>query len=115
MAQFERDIDRYEEASGETFPENLRIGVVLNSARLTTWELLKAEIDNVRLLCSRVISQWREEALLKHAGASLARTRLSSFQETCGETVIDLVRQMYVLDIHDTAVADGKEHLRRRM
>ena len=62
MAQFDRDIDRYQKASGETFPVNIRIGVtlrmlldgplkqhlVLNSARLTTWELLKAEIDNVR-------------------------------------------------------------------
>ena len=62
MTQFDRDIDRYEKASGETFPENIRIGVplrmlpdgplnqhvVLNSARLTTWAILKAEIDNVR-------------------------------------------------------------------
>ena len=62
LAQFDRDIDRYEKASGETFPTNIRIGVtlrmmpdgplkqhlVLNSARLTTWEGLKAEIDNVR-------------------------------------------------------------------
>ena len=50
MAQFDRDIDRYEKASGETFPENIRNGValrmllggplkqhrVLNSAQLTT-------------------------------------------------------------------------------
>ena len=62
MAQFDRDIDRCEKASGETFSENIRIGValrmlpdgplkqhlVLNSARLTTWETLKADIDNVR-------------------------------------------------------------------
>ena len=61
MAQFDRDVDRYEKASGGNFPENIRIGValrmlpdgslkqhlVLNSARLTTWETLKAEIDNV--------------------------------------------------------------------
>ena len=62
MAQFYRHIDRCEKASGETFPENIRIGValrmlpdgslkrhfVLNSARLTTWETPKAEIENVR-------------------------------------------------------------------
>ena len=62
MVQFDRDIDRYEKTSGENFPNNIRIGValrmlphgplkqhlVLNSARLTTWETLKAEIDNVR-------------------------------------------------------------------
>ena len=61
MAQFDRDTDRYEKASGETFPGNIRIGValrmlpdgplnqhlVLNSARLATWVILKAEIDNV--------------------------------------------------------------------
>ena len=61
-AQFDREIDRYEKASGETFPENTRIGValrmfpdgplkehlILNSARLTMWVTLKAEIDNVR-------------------------------------------------------------------
>ena len=62
MAQFDRDIYRYEKESGETFPENIRIGValrrlpdgplkqrlVLNSVRLTTWVILKAEIDNGR-------------------------------------------------------------------
>ena len=62
MAQFDRDIDSCQKASGETFPENIRIGVtlrmlpdgplkqhlVLNSARLTSCEFLKAEIDNVR-------------------------------------------------------------------
>ena len=62
VAQFDRDIDRYQKASCETFPENIHVGVtlrmlpdgplkqhfVLNSARLTTWELLKAEIDSVR-------------------------------------------------------------------
>ena len=62
MVQFDRDIDRYEKTSGENFPNNIRIGValrmlphgplkqhlVLNSARLTTWETLMAEIDNVR-------------------------------------------------------------------
>ena len=62
MVQFDRDIDCYEKTSGENFPNNIRIGValrmlpdgplkqhlVLNSARLTTWETLKAEIDNVR-------------------------------------------------------------------
>ena len=62
MAQFDRDIDRYEKACGESFPNHVHIGValrmmrdgplkqhlVLNSARLTTWETLKAEIDNVR-------------------------------------------------------------------
>ena len=62
MVQFDRDIDRYEKTSGENFPNNIRIGValrmlldgplkqhfVLKSARLTTWETLKAEIDNVR-------------------------------------------------------------------
>ena len=61
MAQFDRDIDRYEKAS-ETFPQNIRVGValrmlqdgplkqhlVLSSARLTTSVMLKAEIDNVR-------------------------------------------------------------------
>ena len=29
MAQFDRDDDRYEKATGETFPENIRIGVDL--------------------------------------------------------------------------------------
>ena len=62
MAQFDRDIDRCEKASGERLPENIRIGValrmlpdgplkqhlVLNSALLATWVTLKAEIDNVR-------------------------------------------------------------------
>ena len=62
MAQFDREIDRYEKASGETFPENIRVGIalrmfpdgplkqhlVLNSARLTMWVTLEAEIDNVR-------------------------------------------------------------------
>ena len=62
MVQFDRYIDRYENASGENFPNNIRIGVasrmlpdgplkqhlVLNTARLTTWEALKAEIDSVR-------------------------------------------------------------------
>ena len=60
--QFDRAIDRYEKASGENFPNNIRISVavrmlldgplkqhlVLNSARLITYETLKAEIDNVR-------------------------------------------------------------------
>ena len=58
----DRDVDRCEKTSGENFPNNIRIGfalrmqpdrplkqhVVLKSARLTTWEALKAEIDNVR-------------------------------------------------------------------
>ena len=62
MAQFDRDIDRYEKPSDETFLENIRIGValrmlpdgplkphfVLNSGRLTTWMILNTEIDNVR-------------------------------------------------------------------
>ena len=61
MVQFDRDIDHYAKASGENFPNNIRICValrmlpdgplkhlVLNSARLTTWQTLKAEIDNVR-------------------------------------------------------------------
>ena len=62
MTQFDRDIDRHQTASGETFPENIRIGVtprmlpdgplkqdiVLNSARLTTWGFLKADIVNGR-------------------------------------------------------------------
>ena len=29
MAQFDRDIDRHEKASGETFPENIHIGAAL--------------------------------------------------------------------------------------
>ena len=55
------DIDRHEKASGENFPNNIRIGVavrmmrdgplkqhlILDSARLTTWENL-TEIDKVR-------------------------------------------------------------------
>ena len=67
MAQFDRDIDGYEKASGETFPENIRNAValrilpggplkqhlVLNRAQLTTWVTLKAEIDNVRLALNR--------------------------------------------------------------
>ena len=52
MAQFDRDIDSYQKASGETLrmlPDGpQKQNFVLNSARLTTWELLKAEIDNVR-------------------------------------------------------------------
>ena len=62
IIQLDRDIDRYEKARGENFPNNIRIGfalrmlqdgilkqhLVLSSARLTTWETLKAEIDNVR-------------------------------------------------------------------
>ena len=62
ISQFDRDIDRYQKASDETVPENIRIGValrmlpdgplkqhlVLNSARLNTWVTLKAEIGNVR-------------------------------------------------------------------
>ena len=61
MVQFDRDIDHHAKASGENIPNNIRICValrmlpdgplkhlVLNSARLTTWETLKAEIDNVR-------------------------------------------------------------------
>ena len=59
MAQHDRDIDRFEKASGENFPNQhphrslmpdgpLTQHLVLNSARLTTWETLKAEIDSVR-------------------------------------------------------------------
>ena len=62
MVQFDRDIDRNKKTSGENFPNNIRTGValrvlpdgllkqhlVLKCARLTTWETLKAEIDNVR-------------------------------------------------------------------
>lgn len=59
---FDREAARYEASSGEAFPENVRMGVlmrqlpegglrqhlVLNSSRLTTWQALKLEVESVR-------------------------------------------------------------------
>ena len=62
LASFDREAARYEASSGEDFPDNIRIGVVLrqlpegglrqhlilNSSRVTTWALLKQEVESVR-------------------------------------------------------------------
>ena len=62
LAAFDREAQRYEASSYEDFPDNIRIGVVLrqlpegglrqhlilNSSRVTTWALLKQEVESVR-------------------------------------------------------------------
>jgi hypothetical protein len=62
LAAFDREAQRYEASSNEDFPDNIRIGVVLrqlpegglrqhlilNSSRVTTWALLKQEVESVR-------------------------------------------------------------------
>ena len=62
LASFDREAARYEASSGEDFPDSIRIGVVLrqlpegglrqhlilNSSRVTTWALLKQEVESVR-------------------------------------------------------------------
>ena len=62
LAAFDREAQRYEASSTEEFPDNIRIGVVLrqlpegglrqhlilNSSRVTTWALLKQEVESVR-------------------------------------------------------------------
>ena len=94
MAQFDRDIDRNQKANGETFPESIRVGValrmlldgrlkqhlVLDSARLTTWETLKAEIDNV--------SVWHTESGF-HSEGPVARQR----KRQCSKDAMPDLRQ----------------------
>ena len=62
LVSFDREASRYEKSSGEAFPDNVRIGtlmrqlpegairqhIILNSARLTTWALMKQEVESVR-------------------------------------------------------------------
>lgn len=62
IAQYDRDVGRYEKSSNEVVPQNIRIGVslrmmpegalkqnfVMNSSRLTTWNFMKFEFENVR-------------------------------------------------------------------
>ena len=59
---FDRQVLRYEQASKEKFPENVRIGVliknlpetplkqhlILNSERLKEWDTVKVEVENLR-------------------------------------------------------------------
>lgn len=67
IAQYDRDVDRNEKSGNEVFPQNIRIGValrmmpegamkqhlVLNSARLTSWVLMKSEVENATAPTSR--------------------------------------------------------------
>ena len=62
ILSFDRSVHRYEQSTGDKFPENIRIGVLLrrlpegalkqhmllNSTRLTTWEAVKLEVENLR-------------------------------------------------------------------
>lgn len=54
IAHHDRDVDRYAKTRGEMLPPNIRVHVaggrdfVLTSRRITGWNLLTAEIDNVR-------------------------------------------------------------------
>lgn len=62
IGQYDRGVDRYRKTNGETSPPNIRIGMdlrmlpdgalrqhpVRNSGRLIIWDLLKADIFNMR-------------------------------------------------------------------
>ncbi len=62
LIAFDRAVKRYEQAVGSEFPDTIKVGVLvrslkegplrhhllLNSQRLETWELVKAEVENLR-------------------------------------------------------------------
>ncbi|CAK0853831.1 unnamed protein product [Prorocentrum cordatum] len=62
LIAFDRNVKRYEQAVGAEFPDEIQIGILvrslkegplrnhllLNSQRLNTWELVKAEVENLR-------------------------------------------------------------------
>ncbi|CAK0865658.1 unnamed protein product, partial [Prorocentrum cordatum] len=62
LIAFDRNVKRYEQAVGTEFPDDIKIGILvrslkegplrhhllLNSQRLNTWELVKAEVENLR-------------------------------------------------------------------
>lgn len=63
LVDFDRDIHRHEASSQETFPDNIKVGkllrrlpegpmrqhLILNSGRLTSWALMRDEVENLRL------------------------------------------------------------------
>ena len=71
LIQFERDCRRYEQASGDPFPDNIKIGtlvrkcpdenirrhLVLNSSKYTAWKDVRDEIENLRRSMLAVNSQ----------------------------------------------------------